>query len=807
MLEGLVRRRRICFGAIGLLSAAATVLLIAPGLHRDYTLRAFIAGGNDEYRKFVDAMREFTSNELALVAVRSPDALSQRSQRVVADLVDRLSAVPCVQQITAWPRLPAIVRTWLGDQLTRHPLVEGNLISRDGRTMAIVLQMSGENTGDARASVGEHRERAGEGAARSTDHDAHVDDARSPADLRYSAEPPRAGDPQRAGELRRHVVEQLRAIVAQARRENPDLDLIIAGPYVTLIDMYASVDRDLVRFSLAAFALMGVMLGLILRSWRGVLVTVGGGVAAVLCSLALAVVFDFSVALVVQMIVILVMVLTVGNAVQFAVDFEECALAALPSSTGAARADASASACAAPLEPAATMLRRMIAPCSVAMATTMAGFASVCISDLTPIRTFGMLMALGLGLGLVFSLALAPMLKSPHGPRALPEWELRLGENLSRAAAWVARHRTFTITVHVLTTCAAGWGVVRLEFESDFVRNFRPASEVRRSYEFVETNLTPLGAIDVVIRRRDGAKLLSCTTLRLADEFASRAVQECAVVVRKAMTLTDMLRLGESSAPRQEWDLTSRMALANVLLGDDALRNFINDARTAMRVNLRAVEGVSVQEKLRVAEELARLAREVFGDEFDVTVTGLYPFYATLVAQLVHDQYASFVVTGLVIFAVFAVGLRSLRLAVVAMIPNILPVAACIGSMGWFGVPVNMTTVLMLSVVFGLSVDSTSHYLWRCRACFRETGDYDRALRETSRGIGRACVFTGVVVTVGFWILTLSEFLPTAYFGGLTGFTLLWALVADLTLLPALIRAFAAFGPQQPGAEVPSRPA
>lgn len=773
MLEGLVRRRKVCFGAIGLLSAGATALLIAPGLHRDYTLRAFIAGGNDEYRKFVDAMREFTSNELALVAVRSPDALSDRSQRVVADLVERLAEVPCVEQITAWPRLPAIVRTWLGERLTHHPLVEGNLISRDGRTMAIVLQMSGENTG--------------------------------------AGNPQSGVDPRRAGELRRHVVARLRGIVTEARLENPDLDIIIAGPYVTLIDMYASVDRDLIRFSLAAFALMGVMLGLILRSWRGVLVTVGGGVAAVLCALALAVVFDFSVALVVQMIVILVMVLTVGNAVQFAVDFEECALAGAAAERsaaqhsaaqdGTAQTDGPASPRAAPPEPAATMLRRMIAPCSVAMATTMAGFASVCVSDLTPIRTFGMLMALGLGLGLVFSLALAPMLKSPRGPRALPEWELRLGASLSRAAAWVARHRIFTVAAHLLATCAAGWGVVHLQFESDFVRNFRPASEVRRSYEFVEANLTPLGAIDVVIRRRDGGKLLTCASLRLADEFASRAAHECAAVVRKGMTLADVLRLRESSLPEQGWDLTARMAMANVLLGDDALRNFINDGRTAMRVNLRAVEGVSVQEKLRVAEELARLGREVFGGEFDVTVTGLYPFYATLVAQLVHDQYASFVVTGIVIFAVFAVGLLSLRLAVVAMIPNVLPVAACIGSMGWFGVPVNMTTVLMLSVVFGLSVDSTSHYLWRCRACFRETGDYDRALRETSQGIGRACVFTGVVVTVGFWILTLSEFLPTAYFGGLTGFTLLWALAADLTLLPALIRAFQAFGPQRAAAQ------
>jgi len=152
------------------------------------------------------------------------------------------------------------------------------------------------------------------------------------------------------------------------------------------------------------------------------------------------------------------------------------------------------------------------------------------------------------------------------------------------------------------------------------------------------------------------------------------------------------------------------------------------------------------------------------------------------------------------------------------MIPNLLPILFCLGAMGWADIPVNMTTAMMLSVTLGISVDSTIHYLWRYRtelAHFRESGprraapsssapgrvapnrpnpDHIRAaLQATSRSVGRACFFTTVVITCGFWILLLSQFLPTAYFGGLVGFTMLGALAADLVLLPALISRFRLF--------------
>ena len=100
---------------------------------------------------------------------------------------------------------------------------------------------------------------------------------------------------------------------------------------------------------------------------------------------------------------------------------------------------------------------------------------------------------------------------------------------------------------------------------------------------------------------------------------------------------------------------------------------------------------------------------------------------------------------------------------------------------------------MMLSVTISIAVDDAVHYLWRFRAALRESGDYLSALKTAHRSVGQACVFTTVVITGGFWILTLSRFLPTAYFGGLLGFTMCGALAGNLMLLPAMIMALRPF--------------
>jgi predicted RND superfamily exporter protein len=110
--------------------------------------------------------------------------------------------------------------------------------------------------------------------------------------------------------------------------------------------------------------------------------------------------------------------------------------------------------------------------------------------------------------------------------------------------------------------------------------------------------------------------------------------------------------------------------------------------------------------------------------------------------------------------------------------------------MGWLGIPLDLMTITVAAISIGIAVDDTIHYVHRFTREFGKDHNYWAAVSRSHASIGRAMYYTTVTVTLGFSILALSEFVPTIYFGLLTGFAMLIALLADLTLLPLLIVRF-----------------
>ena len=132
--------------------------------------------------------------------------------------------------------------------------------------------------------------------------------------------------------------------------------------------------------------------------------------------------------------------------------------------------------------------------------------------------------------------------------------------------------------------------------------------------------------------------------------------------------------------------------------------------------------------------------------------------------------------------------LWSVRVGLLAMVPNLIPIVVTLGLMGWVGVSLNVTTVMIASIALGIAVDDTIHVMVRARAETRVAGgDHDAGVRATLHSVGRAVVFTSVVLSGGFAVLRLASLIPVGHFGLLVSFTMGTALLADLVLTPALI--------------------
>jgi predicted RND superfamily exporter protein len=177
-----------------------------------------------------------------------------------------------------------------------------------------------------------------------------------------------------------------------------------------------------------------------------------------------------------------------------------------------------------------------------------------------------------------------------------------------------------------------------------------------------------------------------------------------------------------------------------------------------------------------------------------VRLSGMLVLYNNMLHSLFRSQILTVGVVFCTILFMFAVLFRNFKMAVVAIIPNIFAAVLVLRLMGWLNIPLDLMTITIAAIIIGIAVDDTIHYVHRYMHEFRHDQEYWPTIKRSHASIGRALYYTTLIITLGFSILALSNFVPTIYFGLLTGLAMVSALIADLTLLPLLIVRFKPLG-------------
>ena len=816
IVNTIVRIHRPFLLAALALALVSIALLIKPGLREDYTIASLVAADDEEYHRFSRFSQDFVSGEIALFAIDAGDPLEPNNLELLRWICQQCRQIEGVESPMAISELPDIgladlfspggelptvyqrlaedpdARDEVEEELQDNPLAVGLLIGQDAETgrlnttAGVFLQVKGEE-------------------------DSH---------------------------RRKEVTDQLRRVLADARQMRPEATILLGGPLVGLIEIFEAIRRDMAVFTLVVLPLICVALCVIFRRWVPLLVALTAAGIGTLCVLGLGIVIGLPMSLVSQTVVILVIVLAVSMCVHLLVAHQETRLHRIGQPRG-------------PMEDARNTLNRMFLPCATVATTTTLGFASLFISTLNPVKQLAALVITGVILTLCLGLAAIPGLarlaaRTPETKQdagrliAALSW---IGGLSDAGRSWpIGVVAVFAVLICV---CLVKVPAALSNFEADFVKNFREDSNVRRVYKFVGENLGPVGNLEVVVRRKDGEPVLGASAMQAiesarrddlwkrpsekdretsdrellaqvrrqlslqpsesragvilmqaAEDFQADVEADLDPPIGKTMSLVDLVKLasvgrllGVSALelPRFEWQFAMTMVMIDQKLSPEFMRNFLTADGRALRVNLRATESDDVRRKLEVTRRVREKAMDAFGDAFDVEVTGLYPLYAKIAADLLGDQLRTFSLALVLVTTCMCVGLRSLKLGLLSMIPNLMPMVLCLGVMGWFRIPINMTTAMMLSVALGIAVDNTIHYLWRFRRELKVSQDYGVAIVRTHRTVGRACVFNSIVIVGGFWVLCLSKFIPTVYFGMMIGLTMVGALAGDIVLLPMLL--------------------
>ena len=207
-----------------------------------------------------------------------------------------------------------------------------------------------------------------------------------------------------------------------------------------------------------------------------------------------------------------------------------------------------------------------------------------------------------------------------------------------------------------------------------------------------------------------------------------------------------------------------------------------------MRVSVQAKD-LPRPEMIELIKKVQKLADSIFSKEdYDIQYTG---------ASVIFLRSTKFLINNLVLSLLLAIGLISLimaflfktpRMVIVAIIPNLLPLLMTAGLMGWFGIPVKPSTVLIFSISFGISIDDTLHYLARYRQELIGNGhNISRAAITAIRETGISMFYTSIVLFSGFFIFLASDFGGTQALGLLVSITLVFAMFSNLILLPSLL--------------------
>ncbi|MFL0810969.1 MAG: MMPL family transporter [Agarilytica sp.] len=221
---------------------------------------------------------------------------------------------------------------------------------------------------------------------------------------------------------------------------------------------------------------------------------------------------------------------------------------------------------------------------------------------------------------------------------------------------------------------------------------------------------------------------------------------------------------------------------------DILISPFVPENSDSTRITLRIHDTYpNLKRKALVDEIESHIIRQLNYEPEQIKTTGLLVLYNNMLQSLFSSQ---IVTLGAVFFGItlmFFVLFRSFVLAIVAIVPNVLAALAILGTMGLIGLPLDMMTITVAAITVGIGVDDTIHYIHRFKEEVKIDGDYLAAMHRAHGSIGRAMYYTSVIIVFGFGIMVLSEFIPTIYFGLLTGLAMFYALMGALLLLPKLI--------------------
>ena len=435
--------------------------------------------------------------------------------------------------------------------------------------------------------------------------------------------------------------------------------------------------------------------------------------------------------------------------------------------------------------------------------TTAVGFFVLATTQINVLVEFGIVAGINIMATFVVSIILIPGVFSLYKPPTQKHLKHLKFKMLDSVIRWLddivheLRPAIFAITIAVAAVSA--YGLSQIKAVSYMVDDIPENSPLKKDLHFFEQNFSGIMPLEIIVDTGAKKGVQNLRNLRKIDEFESFI--SSIDYISQPVSVVSFAKAARQAFYNQSpafYSLPTNRDMAFIMRylsegeTEDISQSFVDSTSRYLRVSLKIADIGSNRLDSLVNGVIAPKIDSIFVDsKMDVNLTGTTLMFIKGNKFLIENLLTSMMIAFFIIALIMGLLFRNIKMIIISIIPNIIPLLVTAGIMGYFGIPLKPSTALIFSIVFGISVDDSIHFLAKYRQeLFAHKFDVSKAISKSIRETGSSMIYTSIILFFGFIIFVLSEFGGTIALGKLTSITLFFAMITNVVVLPALILQF-----------------
>ena len=732
-----------------------------------------------EYEAFQD---QFGRDERIVLAVLSPklftepfleklvnfhQALEERVPNLVNidSLVNARSTVGTEDALLVTDLMEAFIEgnespESLKKRIMSNRQYKNRLVSEDGQFVTLLLQMSNFSSGDSTEEEDEFSEDMEIGSSEDT-----------------PAVPLSDNEQIELLNVVREVVKEF---------EGPKFVVHLAGSPVVTDMIRKSMKKDMIKLTAIAVVIIGILLAILFRRASGVFIPITIVLLSLVGTLAL---YPTTSSVVTTTVIILpsfLLATGVAAAVHILSIFYQSYDGGMKKNEAVIHA-----------------LAHSGLPVFMTSITTAVGLWSFLTAELRSIADLGLFAGLGILLILVNTLVLLPAMVSLSPIRTRKpssnDQGFFLDRSLVNTGDYAVTHPWKILSVTMLLLVISFVGISKLVVSHNQLSWFPEKEPVKVATELIDEKMKGSVSMEILVKAKKDNAIKDSELLKKIGSFQEFLKQlkadDGSIPVGTTLSIVDIIKeihqaLNENDEAFYDIPDDNILLAQEILLfensGSEDLEEVTNSAFTLARITVK-VPWKDASFYVNFVKKIQNEAESIFGNEVEVTTTGLLLLFTTAISAIIQSMISSYLLAGILITIMMILLLTGIKKGLISMIPNLTPIILAMGIMGWFEIKMDMFTLLIGSIAIGLAVDDTIHFMHKFYDYYSQKADVKEAVRKTLSTTGRAMLFTSIALVSGFWIFLTATLSNVYYFGLFTGVTVFLAFLSDILLSPALM--------------------